>query len=357
MKTAIIGLPMVGKTTLFQLLTGVHESARVGAMEAKVGMTKVPDVRLDELAKVFEPKKITHATIEYLDVPPISKENLREASYLASLRVVDAFAHVLRAFESDMVPHEKITIDPIRDMEDVESELILSDLVQVENRRERLEKDRRKKKDPNLDREAEILEKFQPWLEDNKPLRDYEITEEEERVIRGFQFLSLKPILYVINLGEEDAPRLEEIQKEYEEKILTGRKNTGVTAVCGKIEAELAEMEGEDAAVFMEDYGLKDSALQRIISATYGLLGLMSFLTAGEAEVRAWTIPVNTRAQDAAGAIHTDLQKKFIRAETVQWQQLVEGGGYSGLRGTTHLRLEGKDYIVQDGDVLLIRHG
>ena len=348
---------MVGKTSLFTILTGVHESSRMGAMEVRVGVARVPDKRLEALAEVFQPQKVTHATIEFLDVPSISKESLREPSYLASLRFADAFAHVLRLFESEIVPHEKGSVDPLRDLEDVEAELILSDLVQVEKRLERLDKDRKKIKDPKLDQEFEVLERFKAALEDNKPLREVDIDPEEEKLIRGFMFLSQKPMLFVLNAGEEDASRLSELEAEYREKILPGKKNVGVTAVCGKVEAELTEMEAGDAKEFMESYGLTESGLERLVSASYALLGKMSFLTAGEPEVRAWTIPINCRAQQAAGEIHTDLEKKFIRAEVASWKDLVEHKGWGGLRGTALMRLEGKDYIVQDGDVLMIRHG
>src|SRR5216683_2153014 len=262
MKTAIVGLPMVGKTSLFTILTGVHESARVGSLEARVGITKVADARVDALARLYQPPKITYATVEYLDFPAVSKEALRDPSYLASLRVVDALAHVLRLFESDTVPHEKGSVDPLRDFEDVEMELILSDLVVVEKRMERVDKDRKKTKSPDLDKEFALLEKLKAELEANRPLRNLEFSDEDEKRIRGFQFLSLKPMLCVLN----------------------------------------------------------------------------------------------SRAQNAAGAIHSDFEKKFIRAEVVNWQALVDHNGYPGVREKGLLRLEGKDYIVKDGDVLVIRH-
>src|SRR5437870_1062686 len=202
MKTAIIGLPMVGKTSLFTILTGVHQETRIGSTAARTGVARVPDPRLDALAKLFEPKKVTHATVEYVDMPSISKENLRDPGYLASLRVVDAFAHVLRLFADETVPHEKGSVDPLRDMEDLEMELVLSDLVVVEKRLERLDKDRKKVKNPELDREAELLEKCKAALEQDKPLRDLTFDADEEKRIRGFQFLSQKPMLYVLNVVE-----------------------------------------------------------------------------------------------------------------------------------------------------------
>lgn len=356
MKTAIVGLPMAGKTSLFTILTGVHEASRVGTLEARIGVAKVPDGRLEALAKVFEPPKVTHATVEYLDFPAISKEALREPSYLASLRMVDAFAHVLRTFDDPTVPHEKGSVDAVRDLEDVEMELILSDLMVVEKRMERLDKDRKKIKSPELDHEFALLEKCKAMLEDNQALRQMELDADDEKRIRGFQFLSRKPMLCVLNVGEGDAGRLHEVEAEFREKTLAGRAHMEATAVCGKVEAELSELDAEAAAEFMGTYGIKESGLQRIITSTYALLGLMSFLTAGETEVRAWTIPVHSKAVNAAGAIHSDFEKKFIRAEVVNWKDLVDAGGYSGLRGSTLLRLEGKEYIVKDGDVLVIRH-
>jgi ribosome-binding ATPase len=357
MRTAIIGLPMVGRTSLFTILTGVHQETRLGSTAARVGVARVPDARLDELARIFEPPKVTHAVVEYADVPAISKESLRDPSYLAGLRVVDAFAHVLRLFESDSVPHEKGSVDPVRDLEDVDLELILSDLMVVEKRLEKLEKDRKKIKNPDLDREFEVLLKCKAELEADRPLRGLALDPEEEKRVRGFQFLSQKPMLYVLNVGEEDAGRLHEIEGQYREGVLAGRANTAVTAVCGKVEAELAELPPAEQREYLASYGLDQSGLERLISATYALLGLVSFLTAGETEVRAWTVPYQSTAVKAAGAIHTDFEKKFIRAEVVNWKTLVDHKGYSGAREKGLLRLEGKEYIVKDGDVLVIRHG
>jgi GTP-binding protein YchF len=356
MKTAIIGLPMVGKTSLFTILTGVTQETRMGSTAVRTGIAKVPDARVDALAELYQPPKITYATVEYVDAPAISKESLRDPAYLASLRVADAFAHVLRVFKDETVPHEHGTVDPARDFGDVETELILSDLVVVEKRLERVDKDRKKIKNPDLDKEYELLIRCKEALEADTPLRNLEFVEEDEKRIRGFQFLSQKPMLLVLNLGEEDAARLHEVEEEYRGGPLSGKANTAVTAVCGKIEAELAELPADDAREYLSSYGLKESALQRIIEATYRLLGTMSFLTAGDTEVRAWTIPIHSTAVKAAGAIHSDFEKKFIRAEVVNWKNLVDLGGYPGVREKGLLRLEGKEYIVKDGDVLVIRH-
>ena len=357
MKTAIIGLPMVGKTSLFTILTGVHEATRMGGMEARVGVTKVPDGRLEELAAIFQPPKVTHATVEYLDFPAISKEALANPQFVGSLRVADAFAQVLRVFQDETVPHEHGSVDPLRDADDLETELILSDLVVVEKRMDRVDRDRKKQKSPDLDKEYEILELCKATLEGNQALRTLDLDAEQEKRVRGFQFLSQKSMLYVLNLGEEDASKLAEREEEFRKGPLGGRPRTGIVAVCGKVEAELAAMPPEEAKDFLESYGLKESGLTRIIHATYDLLGLMSFLTAGETEVRAWTIPQHSKAPQAAGAIHTDMEKKFIRAEVVNWKTLVDNEGYPGLKEKGQLRLEGKEYIVKDGDVLVIRHG
>src|SRR6267142_4170572 len=223
MKTAIIGLPMVGKTSLFTILTGVHQETRIGSTAVRAGVAKVPDARLDALAKLFEPPKITHASVEYRDVPAVSKESLRDPSYVASLRVVDAFAHVLRLFEDQTVPHEHGSVDPMRDLENVETELVLRDLMVVEKRLERLDKDRKKIKNPELDREFELLEKCKTLLDATQPLRQLELDADGEKRIRGFQFLSQKPMLYVLNVGEQEASKLHEIEEQYRGGALKGR--------------------------------------------------------------------------------------------------------------------------------------
>lgn len=347
---------MTGKTSLFTILTGVTQETRMGSTAVRTGIAKVPDLRVDALAELYQPPKITYATVEYVDTPSISKESLRDPAYLASLRVADAFAHVLRVFQDETVPHEHGSVDPARDFADVETELILSDLVVVEKRLDRVDKDRKKIRNPDLDKEYELLVRCKEALEADTPLRNLEFESEDEKRIRGFQFLSQKPMLLVLNLGEEDAARLHEVEEKYRTGLLSGKANTAVSAVCGKIEAELAELPPADASEYLASYGLKESGLQRIIEATYRLLGTMSFLTAGETEVRAWTIPIHSTAVKAAGAIHSDFEKKFIRAEVVNWKNLVDLGGYPGVREKGLLRLEGKEYIVKDGDVLVIRH-
>jgi GTP-binding protein YchF len=356
-KTAIIGLPQVGKTSLFTIMTGVATETRLGSTAMHVGVAKVPDRRLDELAKIFEPPKVTHAVVEYVDAPAISKESLRDPNYMASLRVADAFAHVLRLFEDDSVPHLEGSLDPVRDFQNVELELILSDLVVVEKRLERVEKDLKKIKNADLEREHALLLRCKESLEAERPLRGLDLDPDASKRMRGFQFLSEKPMLLVLNLGESQASQLHQIEQDYRTRLTAGRPGLEVTAVCGKVEAEIAELSIEEAREYLQSYGLAESGLERLIQASYSLLGLMSFLTAGETEVRAWTIPKNSPAVQAAGAIHSDFEKKFIRAEVINWRELVDLGGYVGAKEKGRLRLEGKEYLVQDGDVLVIRHG
>ena len=359
MKTGIIGLPQVGKTSLFKILTKVDVSGRghSNPREAHLGIAKVPDDRLDRLATQYNPKKLTHAVVEYADVAAIGEEALKETAFLTALRTVDALAHVLRAFDDPAIPHVG-EINPLRDAKTVDFDLIVSDLGQVEKRLERLEKDLKKMRSAELERENDLILRAKAHLEKELPLREMEITADDEKRIRGFMFLSQKPILYVLNVNESQTlgTDLEQAVEKFGLKEISSRKNAGTTAICGKVEAELSEMSDDEAEEFLSSYGLKDSGLTRLIRKTYELLGVISFFTIGEDECRAWTVPRNSRAQAAAGAIHSDLEKHFIRAETIRWDTLLEAGSEANARAKGQLRLEGKDYIVQDGDILHIRH-
>jgi GTP-binding protein YchF len=359
MKTGIIGLPQVGKSSLFRILTKaeISEQAYANPREAHVGVAKVPDDRLDKLAALYDPKKLTHAAVEYVDVGAIGQEALKETAFLSHLRNVDALAHVVRAFDDPAIPHVG-PVDPLRDIKNVEFDMMVSDLGQIEKRLERVEKDLKKMRSPELEKEFEILKRAKAQIESERPLREMEMTAEEKKRLRGFMFLSEKPILYVLNVSESTSlgQDLENAVAKYGLTEVASRPNAAATAICGKVEAELAQMSDADAAEFLSSYGLTESGLSRLIRHTYRLLGLISFFTAGEDECRAWTIPVNTRAAEAAGAIHSDLQKHFIRAETIRWDQLLESGSEANARARGILRLEGKEYIVQDGDVMHVRH-
>ncbi len=353
MQTGIIGLPQVGKTTLFRILTKANIEGK-GGQATHVGVAKVPEPRLQQLATLYNPKKITYATVQYVDLGGMQKEKNRDA--LAPLRDVDTIAHVLRVFDDPSVPHSEGSIDPVRDATNLELELILADHDQISRRLERVEKDLKKKSEPVLISEKNVLEKCKAHLEAEKPLRELVLTPEERKPIAGFLFLSQRPMLFVLNLGDDEAADLDTAIERHKLSALQGRPNTAVVAICGRLEAELAEMEEKEAAEMLASYGLKEPGLNRLIRATYDLMGLISFFTAGEPEVRAWTIHKGSTAVKAAGAIHSDIEKGFIRAEVVRWDDLLAAGSLGAAREKAQVRLEGREYIVQEGDVILFRH-
>jgi ribosome-binding ATPase len=356
MQTGIIGLPLVGKTSLFRILTRARVEARTAPNQAHVGIAKVPDARVAKLAEVFKPKKITYATIEYVDIGGIQKDREKNSASLVPLREADALAHVVRLFEDPAVPHEAGSLDALRDIVNVDIELILNDMEQAAKRIERVEKDLKKKKDPLLETELRVLTRCREALEAEIPLRELEFKPEELKMLTGFMFLTRKPMLYVLNLGDDEASEIDHVVEKYKLEKLSAKPHTAVVPFCGKIEAELAELDDAEAAEMMRAYGLAESGRDRLIQATYRLLGLISFLTCGEPECRAWTIERGMTAQEAAGAIHSDIQKNFIKADVVNWEDLLKAGSFAAAREKAQVRLEGKEYIVQDGDVILFRH-
>ena len=357
MRCGIIGLPQVGKTSIFRVLThaAAPESHRYGEAQ-HIGVVEVPDQRLDQLAQLFSPGKITHATVEYVDVAALSQDTLKETAYLTQLRQEDALFHVVRCFTDDAVPHVKGSVEPQRDIRDVELDLLLSDLGVIENRLVKLEKDRKKIQDKELELELALLEKARQWLEGENLLRTASWTDEERKRLRGFALLSEKPMLIVLNLGEEQWSDRERMLQEPALQTLGQRALTQLIAVCGKLEAELAQLPDAEATEFLASYGLTEPGRDRLIRATHEILGLISFLTVSEKECRAWSIPRGSTALQAAGAIHSDLEKHFIRAEVIEWEKLLEAGSLAAARQKGTLRLEGKDYVVQDGEMVHIRH-
>ncbi len=356
MQTGIIGLPQVGKTTLFKILTRAHLDEKAARAATHVGIARVPEPRLEKLAEIYHPKKVTYAAVEYVDVGGMVKDRAKDSAVLAPLREVDALAHVLRVFDDPAVAHPAGSIDPLRDAESLDLELMLTDLDQIARRIERVEKDLKKKKEPPLEQELVLLQHCKTAIESEKPLRELELHTDERKLITGFKFLSQRPMLYVLNLGDDEVGELESAVERHKLAKLASRPNTAVVSVCGRIEAELAELEPAEAAELLAAYGLKSSGLDRLIQATYHLLGLTSFFTAGDPEVRAWTIRRGTTAQKAAGVIHTDIERGFIRAEVVRCEDLLAAGSIAAARERGQLRLEGKEYIVQEGDVILFRH-
>jgi ribosome-binding ATPase len=354
MKAGIIGLQSVGKTTIFNVLTRGKAAAGPAAgrkMEPNVGVVKVPDARLDFLSSKFNPEKTTHATVEFIDVQGLERGKGQDMA-LAPLRTVDALLHVIRAFQDESVPYSEGSVDPERDRRNLDYELMLADIASIEKRMERLEKDLKKLKNAALEKELAYLQRAKAWLESEKPLREMEISEDEKKMVKGFAFLSEKPMIYVENIGEDQLERL-----RHPEALTTGnRPNTEHTIISGKLEAEMAELPPEELNTFLTDYGLTESGTERLIRTTYRLLGLISFFTVGEEECRAWTITRGTNAQNAAGVIHTDLSDHFIRAEVCHYEDFVKHGTMQALKEKGLLRLEGKEYPVKDGDILTIRH-
>jgi GTP-binding protein YchF len=361
MQIAIVGLAGSGKTTVFNTLTRGHaETGGYGGLQLNVGVVKVPDERLDKLAAVFKPKKIVHADVTYVDLPapPASTEGKvgaeeLPAEHLARLRDSDALIHVLRAWDSAAVPHPAGSVDPARDLEQLDLEFTLADLAMVERRLERLRGAGRHgtpaEREAN-EREEAILSRLKPALEAGRPIRDEPLDVDEEKALRGFRFLTQKPVLVLLNVGEgeiAEAPALAE-------RIRTGydHRHALVDALSAKIEMELGELDPEEAGVFMEELGLTESSLDRVIALSYRLVGLISFLTAGPDEVRAWPIPDGSNAVDAAGAIHSDLARGFIRAETIAYEDLLTLGSMVEARKAGKVRSEGKTYRVRDGDVI-----
>jgi len=363
MQIAIVGLAGAGKTTVFNTLTRGHaQTGGYGGMELHVGVVKVPDPRLDRLAEIFHPKKIVHADVTYVDLPapPAAPEGRAGTDelppeHLARLREADALLHVVRAFEDPQFPHADGSVDPWRDVERLDLEFVLSDLGVTEKRLERLKASGHHgtpaEREAN-DHEEAILRRLHASLVEGRPIRDETLASDEEKAIRGFRFLTQKPILVLANIGEGDIGRAAEIAGPIRDRSTHAR--TLVDALSARIEMELGDLAPEEAAVFMEDLGIERSGLDRVIALSYRLLGLISFLTAGPDEVRAWPIPDGSTAVDAAGAIHTDLARGFIRAETVAYDDLVTLGSTAEARKHGKLRSEGKTYRVRDGDVLEI---
>jgi len=363
MQIAIVGLAGSGKTTVFNTLTRGHaETGGYGGVTMNVGVVKVPDPRLDRLAELFSPKRIVHADVTYVDLPApppsteghIGTEEL-PAEHLARLRDSDALLHVVRAFEDPAHPHPDGSVDPARDLERLDLEFLLADLAMAERRLERLRSSGRHgtpSEREAAEREEIVIARIHAGLEQGSPIRDLALEPDDEKAIRGFRFLTQKPVLVLLDIGEADLPRMEEVVSPI--AAAYDHHQALVDALSARIEMELGELEPAEAAVFMDELGIAESGLDRVIGLSYRLLGLISFLTAGPDEVRAWPVPDGSTAVDAAAAIHTDLAKGFIRAETVAYEDLIALGSMAEARRHGRLRSEGRTYRVRDGDVIEI---
>jgi len=324
--------------------------------QAHVGIARVPDARVAKLAELFQPNKVTYATVEYVDIGGLQKDRAKDSASLVPLREADALIHVVRLFEEPSMPHPAGSLDAMRDIESVEIELMLNDLEQASKRIERVEKDLKKKRDPQAEIEKSVLERCVKSLESETPLRELELKADEQKLMNGFMFVSRKPMLFALNLGDEEAADMQAAVARHNLSKIAGKARTAVAPFCGKVEAELVDLSPAEAAELMSAYGLKEPGRDRILRASYELLGMISFLTCGEPECRAWTIPRGTTAAKAAGAIHSDIEQHFIKAEVVRWEDLLAAGSWAAAREKAKVRLEGKEYMVQDGDVILFRH-
>jgi hypothetical protein len=361
-KLAIIGLSNSGKTTVFNSLTRQNLETTVyptSAGDPNIGVVKVPDSRVDKLSAIYKPKKKTYATVEYIDYIGLTKGDMAQNRKVFDLiKDADAIVHVVRAFSDDSVSHPMNEVAPLRDMETVELEFIFGDLEFVEKRLQRMDEAATKGKKQN-EAEKKFLLKCKEMLEKEIPLRKVIFSEEEQKIMRPLQFASTKPEVIVINTGEDDlnTDKAAILKKDIEKCVADKGigETTKVVTLCGKIEMEIAQLTPDEAAVFLEDLGILEPALNKLINVSYELLGLISFLTAGEDEVRAWTIKGGTNAQTAAGKIHSDIERGFIRAELVAYDDFMACEGMSGARDKGLLRLEGKTYEVRDGDIINFR--
>jgi GTP-binding protein YchF len=355
MNFTLFGYPKTGKTTLFNLLTGARIEVRSydrGKKEPNARTCPVPDKRLDKLSQLFPEKEKISAQIDYIDLAGVSYGEIKNESYLDYLRKADGLTHVVRGFRNIEVPPHREKIDAAFDIKSIEEEIVLSDLISVENRLDRLENELKKTKSPEGIKEKEILERIRESLDKGFPIRQLSLKPNEEKLIRNFSFLSQKPLLHMINVDEKDIMSVKEPEKIY----FPDKKGTCVLAFCGKIESEILELEGEDRNAFMKEYGLEELSVSRFLKSSYELMDVITFFTVGKEEVKSWTLKRNSTALQAAGKIHTDIEKGFIRAEVIQWDDLLEQGSFQEARKTGSIRLEGKEYLVQDGDVLYFRH-
>jgi GTP-binding protein YchF len=353
MQLGIIGLPQSGKTTLYKALTKADVSTEMssGQMEVHTSVVDVPDPRVDQLAAIYKPKKIVRTKVTYADIAGLdgskSKDGLPGA-LINQLAQMDGFLHVVRQFESPVVPHLSGSVDAIRDVNVMDTEFILNDLIMVERRLERLQEEHRRgvaRPREQVAAEIEIFERLQAMLAQEKPLRHYQFSSEEERVLASFGFLSRKPQIVVINQSEEQEAL----------DYTSPHPQTQVISLPAKLEMDIAALPEEDAQIFMEEFGITETSLERLIRLSYNLLGLQTFFTAGEKEVHAWTLRRGGTAKEAAGVIHSDFEKGFIRAEIVSFEDMIQYGGTAEARNKGRLRVEGKNYLMADGDIIEVR--
>jgi len=358
MKFGLLGFPKVGKTTLFNLLTGAHvavDKYAAGKLQPNIGVARVPEPRLDRLVGMFNPRKTTYAHFDLVDIQGLQKGEAKDSLSLQEMRNVDAIAHVVRGFVDPEIVHSEGAIDPKRDIELMETELLLADHEVAQRRLQRLELNIKKMKNKDDELELPIIKRCLDALERERPIRELDLQPDELKKIRGFAFLTAKPLLIIVNMDEADAPRIGTFVEDLGLQERAARPYTVLCAILAKVEEEIAGLAPADAREFLEDLGLKETARARVIQAAFGLLGLIQFFTVGEDECRAWPIREGLKAPGAAGTIHSDFERGFIRAETVAYAALVECSSLVAAREKALLRSEGKDYVVKDGDVINFR--
>jgi GTP-binding protein YchF len=354
MNFTIFGYPKTGKTTLFNLLTGADIEVTAyesGKKDPHLRTCPVPDPRLDSLSSLYPDKDRKAAHIDYIDLAGLAFGEIKSESYLNHLRKADGLAHVVRGFEDPSVPHHRSDISPELDMKSMEEEIILADLMSVESRLDKLDQELKRGKTPEWERENSLLQGLKGKLEQNIPVRGITLAEAEEKLLRGFALLSGKPLFHMVNLDEKDIPAMDSMA----EGLANADTKRAVLAFCGKIEKEILDLNPEEKGLFMAEYGLKELSDARFLRASYGLLDVITFFTIGKEEIKAWTISRGTTAHEAAGEIHSDIQKGFIRAEVIPWGELLDHGSFQAARENAAVRLEGKSYPVQDGDVVFFR--
>jgi ribosome-binding ATPase len=356
MKLGLVGLPMSGKTTIFNALTGSDRPSTIGApgkLDVQIAVVDVPDPLLDQLSEMFNPRSKVYIKITYADIGGLAKgigEGGLSGPFRNELAKLDGYLHVIRAFDDPNVPHPEETVDPQRDLDILDGELMLTDLITVENRIARLEEEMKRGKDRATNaKELELFARLKATLEDSQPLRHLEFTEQEREALKGYTFMTMKPKLVLVNMGDESRP--------VEELIKVSGVGTAVLGIRGKLETEIAQLDPEEAAIFMEEYGLTEPMRDRVIRSSFDLLHIQTFYTVGEDECRAWTTPVGSTAQQAAGRIHTDLERGFIKAEVMDAHKLLELGSINEMKSKGQFRLEGRDYILKENEIMHVKSG